>query len=55
MDQLHVCVVVSEGNLETINHPAGEPDWAEVKQANTGRSELVELKNEEINRNLHDF
>ena len=27
----------------------------EVKQAKTGRSELVELNDEDINRNLHDF
>ena len=55
MDQLRVCVVISEENLETIFYPIGEPDWAEVKQEKTGSSELVELNNEDINRNLHDF
>ena len=55
MDQKHVCVVIAEEHSETIHYPVGEPDWADVKQANTGRSELVELNDEEINRNLHDF
>ena len=38
MDQLRVCVVIAEENLETIKYPVGEPDWEEVKQSKTGRS-----------------
>ena len=38
-----------------MHYTVVEPDWEEVKQANTGRSELVELNNEEINRNIHYF
>ena len=55
MDQICVCVVISEEHPETIHYRVGEPDWAEVKQSNTGRSELFKLNDEEINMNLHDF
>ena len=55
MDQLRVCVVISEEHSKKIHYPVVKPDWEEVKQAKTGRIELVELKDEEINRNLHDF
>ena len=44
--QLRVFMVIVEEYLETIHYPVGEPDWAEVKQAKTGRSELVELNYE---------
>ena len=53
--QLRVCVVIVEEHLETIYYPVGEPDWAEVKQAKTGRSELVKLNDEDININLYGF
>ena len=55
MDQLRVCVVIAEEYLETINYPVIEPDWEEFEQAKTGRSELFELNNKEINRNFLDF
>ena len=55
MDQLQVCVIISEEHLEIIKYPVGEPYWSEVKQAKTGRSELVKLNDKEINRNLRDF
>ena len=55
MDQIRVCVVIAEEHSETIQYPVEEPYWAEVIQAKTGRSELVELNDEDINRNLHDF
>ena len=41
--------------FENVHYPVGEPDWAKVKQANTGRGELFELSNKEIKINLHDF
>ena len=53
--QLRVFMVIVEEYLETIHYPVGEPDWAEVKQAKTGRSELVKLNDEDININLHGF
>ena len=55
MDQLQVCVIISEEHLEIIKYPVGEPYWSEVKQAKTVRSELVDLNDEEININLHGF
>ena len=41
MDQISVFVLIAEKHSETIHYPVLEPDWAEVKQENTGRSELV--------------